>query len=623
MKLSSNTDFFQQNQPQSPPLASPSPEKQQIPVAHKTKPFAKSRISKEAASLIKQTVELLRKCNLENMSRQVEQIYKDTFRERFVVTVVGEFSRGKSTFLNNLFGQPNILPVGNLPTTAVMTRIRYNPQPKMAVFDEKGIRVTMMDLKPESWKGLTSNNFGENEVKGSVVVGLNDQWLGSNGLELIDCPGAGDLSEERARQIGDALNRADGAIIAVSALAALSISEKTFIQQRILSRKTPFTMLIVTKLDLVKKEERNGIIKHIHDVLALNKMNIPVFIPANIEMADDTYQDFMGMDKVKAAIEGWVTDAHRQELTDIWVKARACEIVKMAIKVLSDQQELLLQGDEKRRELIAKKKLALEKLSLEWGEMTLNLMQKSNECYAKFLKKTDEYTADITEKLQYEASHTANPQKWWAEDYPYRLKVELANMSVGLENLVVKTAANDARWFNQLLDQKFKTLIQTGSYSVADKDEYKSAKSGKELEFEDVSKKVNLARLGTAALSIAGYFLMAPGLGILATLGIGTGGSILTSLFAKKKLEQQHEEMKMTIAKDIPNVVARATENSEKRVQSLYEDMLKESEKKKDLWLESQQQAVETANMPKNEEQKAKLASQLEQLRQMEQQFNQ
>ena len=607
MKLSSNTNFFQQ-----PTLT-----------ANPAKPVVKSCISNQAAELIMQTAELLHDCGMKNMSERVEQIYKDTFRERFVVAVVGEFSRGKSTFLNNLLGQQSVLPVGNLPTTALMTRIRYNTLPKMAVFDEKGNKVAMMDLKPESWTGLTSNNFGEGEVTGSIIVGINNLWLGSHGIEMIDCPGAGDLSEVRARQIGDALNRADGAIIAVSALAALSISEKTFIQQRILARKTPFTMLIVNKLDMVKPEERNGVIKHIHDVLALNKMDIPVFIPAQMEMPDDTYQDIMGMDKVKAAIEEWTTDSQRQELTDAWAKARVCEVVKMAVKVLTDQQELLSKDDDKRRELIAEKKLALEKMSIEWEEMTLSLMQKSNVCYTKFLEKADEYAADITEKLQYEASHTSNPQKWWTEDYPYRLKMELANMSVGLENLVVKTAADDARWFNQLLEQKFKMLIQTGDFSVADKDEYKSVRSEKDITFEDVSRKVNLARVGTAALSIAGFFLMAPGLGILATLGIGTGGSILTTMFAKKKLEQQHEDMKAAIAKDIPNIVARATDNSEKRVQNLYEDMLRESEKKKDLWLESQLQAVETANGPKNEEQKAKLTVQIGQLRELEAQFNQ
>lgn len=607
MKLSSNTNFFQQ-----PTLT-----------ANSAKPVVKSCISNQTAELIMQTAELLHDCGMKNMSERVEQIYKDTFRERFVVAVVGEFSRGKSTFLNNLLGQQSVLPVGNLPTTALMTRIRYNTLPKMAVFDEKGNKVAMMDLKPESWTGLTSNNFGEGEVTGSIIVGINNLWLGSHGIEMIDCPGAGDLSEVRARQIGDALNRADGAIIAVSALAALSISEKTFIQQRILARKTPFTMLIVNKLDMVKPEERNGVIKHIHDVLALNKMDIPVFIPAQMEMPDDTYQDIMGMDKVKAAIEEWTTDSQRQKLTDAWVKARVCEVVKMAVKVLTDQQELLSKDDDKRRELIAEKKLALEKMSIEWEEMTLSLMQKSNVCYTKFLEKADEYAADITEKLQYEASHTSNPQKWWTEDYPYRLKMELANMSVGLENLVVKTAADDARWFNQLLEQKFKMLIQTGDFSVADKDEYKSVRSEKDITFEDVSRKVNLARVGTAALSIAGFFLMAPGLGILATLGIGTGGSILTTMFAKKKLEQQHEDMKAAIAKDIPNIVARATDNSEKRVQNLYEDMLRESEKKKDLWLESQLQAVETANGPKNEEQNVKLTAQIGQLRELEAQFNQ
>ena len=87
-----------------------------------------------------------------------------------------EFSRGKSTFLNNLLNNAAHLPTGNLPTTAIMTRIRYAKQSKMAVFDEKGTRIAMLDVVPESWKGLVANNFSENQPRGSVIVGVPDRW---------------------------------------------------------------------------------------------------------------------------------------------------------------------------------------------------------------------------------------------------------------------------------------------------------------------------------------------------------------------------------------------------------------------------------------------------------------
>ena len=582
---------------------------------HKTAPHRKIQrqpTSNKVAAQIRKTIDVLRSCGFKNLAENVAKIYRDTARDRFVISVVGEFSKGKSTFLNNLLNGAPMLPVENLPTTAILTRIRYAASPKMAVFDDKGNRLSLMDVRPESWRGLTANNFGESQPKGCVFVGIPSEWLAKQNMEFIDTPGAGDLSKEREKVIGDALARTDGAIITVSATAALSLTEKTFIQQRIISQKTPYVALIVNKLDLVSLKERNGIIKHIKDVLSLNKMDIPVFIPYDIEMPDDTYASIIGLQNIKSEIESWVSSPERQQRTDLWVKARTLQVVSMALDILSEQSKLLNQEDEKRMATIAKQKLALDKLSLEWSDLSLKLQEKSNKCYEKFLEKVDEYQNGIIEKLQYEAAHSNNPSKWWKEDYPYRLKVELANMSIALENVVVKQATSDARWFNTLLEQKFKELIQVGEVSVTDKGEFTAVTSEKQIEFEDISKQLNMRKVGTVALSIASYFLLSAtgaGLGILATMGIGTGGAILTDSFFKKKLEEQRNEVKSALAADIPTIVVKATAQSEQRVLALYNQMLRESQTKMESWIKTQEQVIATSNVSDVEQQRDKIQS--------------
>ena len=92
MKLFNNTDFFQ---------------KKEKPVTKQT--------DLVLSELVKQTTEVLEKCGFKELSAQVNQIQKDISRERFIVSVVGEFSNGKSTFINRLLGNETILPVGNLP----------------------------------------------------------------------------------------------------------------------------------------------------------------------------------------------------------------------------------------------------------------------------------------------------------------------------------------------------------------------------------------------------------------------------------------------------------------------------------------------------------------------------
>lgn len=591
MKLTSNTDFFQKKGTE---VKGQTPDKSTLLGQQGANRVEKRqrKSSAEISALIKQTIDVLDKCGFGKMSARVNQIQNDLTRERFVISVVGEFKHGKSTFLNHLLEDAAMLPVADLPTTAILTRIRYAHQPKMAVFGDKGERKAMLDIKPESWEGLVANNFGEEQPKGSVIIGIPNAWIGKYNIELVDCPGAGDLSEERAKVIGDVLNRTDGAVIALNATAALSNSEKIFIKNRILSRKTPFTLIIVNKLDLVKKDERNKVIKYIKDVLALNKMDIPIYIPYDIEMPDATYESIIGMDKVMAAIVSWIYTPERQQLIENWAKVRISEIVSTAIETLSEQEKLLKLDDKKRLEVIASKKQALSKLELEWNDLALKLQSKSNDCYARFLEKVEEYSFDVIERLQFEVSHAGSPEKWWKEDYPYRLKVELANMSVGLENVISRIVSSDAKWFNDILNQKFRSVIQVGSIYITDKDEYRGQKSQRVLEFENLSKKQNYARIGTVVLSLA----LAPAFGLLATMGVGTAGTLITSSVFKKKIEEQRTLVKEAIAKDVPAIIMQATANSEKRIQSLYDEMLDDSDKKKQAWLETQSVAIESAN---------------------------
>lgn len=50
-------------------------------------------------------------------------------REKFELVVVGEFSRGKSTFVNAMLGK-NILPAKKKATTAIISKIVYSDEPK-------------------------------------------------------------------------------------------------------------------------------------------------------------------------------------------------------------------------------------------------------------------------------------------------------------------------------------------------------------------------------------------------------------------------------------------------------------------------------------------------------------
>ena len=57
----------------------------------------------------------------ESLHQLRERIETDTFK----VMVVGEFKRGKSTFINALLGE-QVLPVHSLPCTAVINEVKWS-----------------------------------------------------------------------------------------------------------------------------------------------------------------------------------------------------------------------------------------------------------------------------------------------------------------------------------------------------------------------------------------------------------------------------------------------------------------------------------------------------------------
>lgn len=589
-------DFFKKP---AAPAAAPAPAQPGVAAqAQAAKaPAPGARIPPRLTAAIRELARTLEAAGQENAAKGIQQVCQDVLRERFAVSVVGEFSRGKSSFINALLGR-EYLPVGNIPTTSLITRIRYNPSEMLIVYDKNGKRSEIRECSQEAWDGLTADNGGD-AAENTVLLGVDVPWLGENSLEIIDTPGAGDLESGRTQVIGDALLRSDGAIITVTATSALSESERAFIEERLLRRKIPFMMLIVTKLDLVPYEERSAVLNYIKNKLMLWNAGIPVFVPYDVELPEAVPGVGVGMDSVKAQILGWISDPKRTALTARWLSSRACELAEAARSAMAEQSGLLRADEEKRRELLSEKAMKLKRAELVWEDLRLKLLGRCGQCCEELHKKEQEYSESIVSRLQYEASHCAKPEKWWKEDFPYRLKVELTNMSVGIENSISRRIAADAAWFNSALDKNFKAHVQVVSRPVTSRSDISDPKTGSGPQFSDIEKQRNIARLGTTALSIAGAIaLSTSGLGILSlvsTMGFGTGATLISEKIFRGRIEDQRNAVRQAVASAVPAAVSDALGHGEKRIQAIYDDIITEARKTGSAWTEAQRKAISCA----------------------------
>ena len=506
----------------------------------------------------------------------------------------------------------------------MMTRIRHRKEEKIAVYNDKGQRVKVMPLSEEAWDGLTADNMYGRDMKGVVMVGAKNTWLRENCLEIIDTPGAGDLEESRTQIISDALLGSDGAIITISATSPLSESEQLFIEQRLITKKIPFLMLIVTKLDLIPLKERSNVLSYIKKRLSLTEAgHVPVFVPYTVDMPDHMHDDIIGLDKIKEEVLSWLYHPERARLTTQWITGRVDSLLETAKESLKEQIHLLDIDKEKREELIQTKKNAINQAENVWEELKIEMRGHYVECYRLFGEKVQEHTNNMIERLQYECKRTNNPQKWWKEDYPYRVKIELTNMATGLENVISRKIMDDTNWFTRTLNENFKKRIILEKQTVIEKDAFfDSGYIGEEMELDDLTQKRELSRIGTTAVSILGAItLNLAGLGmfsLVATSGVSTGVALVSERFFRGKIEEQQQRIQDKITQIIPKIVLESIEQSERRLQAVYDEIIEKASKEEQLWLQAQNDALENSLKGESMKKKEEIILLMEQLTQLQ-----
>ncbi len=90
------------------------------------------KIRSTLESDLKRLREFSKKLHLEKSIILIDDVLDRVQANSFAVAVVGEFKRGKSTFINALLGQ-EILPADVLPCSATLNRVTYGVQPLVKI----------------------------------------------------------------------------------------------------------------------------------------------------------------------------------------------------------------------------------------------------------------------------------------------------------------------------------------------------------------------------------------------------------------------------------------------------------------------------------------------------------
>ncbi|HUA38083.1 MAG TPA: dynamin family protein [Candidatus Sulfopaludibacter sp.] len=189
------------------------------------------------------------------------------------VAVFGRFKAGKSSFLNHLTGRA-VLPIGVVPLTAVITRLRYGLDERAGVRFLNGNKkeIPLSDIR--LYVGEDRNPNNEKQVA-SVDIDLPAlQQL--DPLQFVDTPGLGSAFSHNTAATRQWLPNVGAALVAISSDAPLSERDLELLDE--LRQHTPKIVLLLTKADLLNETQRGEVLDFVRRQLRQKwQTELPVF----------------------------------------------------------------------------------------------------------------------------------------------------------------------------------------------------------------------------------------------------------------------------------------------------------------------------------------------------------
>lgn len=204
-----------------------------------------------------------REYHITSLNRQIGACKTLFVESPFIdVAILGQFKAGKSSFINNIIGK-DVLPVGVIPVTTVITRLRYGPKEKAIVkyFDDKTSEIELAEV--EEYISELKNQANKKNVE---VVDIELPSLEPySGLRFVDTPGLGSVFRYNTELSEDWLPEVGCAIVTISSDRPLSENDLNLIRE--LMDYTPRVVLLLSKADLLSEEQQQQVVKFFKETL--------------------------------------------------------------------------------------------------------------------------------------------------------------------------------------------------------------------------------------------------------------------------------------------------------------------------------------------------------------------
>ncbi len=225
-----------------------------------TMPSAIQHIAREGLQQVRDICDRMQILSLNRQIEACERLFVEN--PPIDVAILGQFKAGKSSFVNSLIGR-DVLPVGVIPVTTVITRLQFGGRERAVIsfYDGTTREIPVGALDEYTSEAKNPSNEKNVEMVDIELPGLTDYA----GLRLVDTPGLGSVFKAHMEVSANWLPEVGAAVLAVSADRPLSENDLQLIRE--LTQYTPKIALLLTKADLLTPSQQEEVVRFFESTL--------------------------------------------------------------------------------------------------------------------------------------------------------------------------------------------------------------------------------------------------------------------------------------------------------------------------------------------------------------------
>lgn len=336
--------------------------------------------------------------------RKIENLKTKIANRELVISVIGQFKRGKTSFINGVL-ETAVLPVGIIPVTSVATKISYGEELAEVHFKTGKSQTVAL----EQLVGYIAEQQNPNNQKGVSFVNLflPDDFL-KDGITLVDTPGVGSIHQNNTDEAYAFMKDSDAIIFMLSVDSPINEIEREFlVEARNYAAKFYFA---INKIDTISPADLEAYLGYCHDILC------EIMAVDAIELFAISAKTKVGMAELFAKItEDIKVSADQIIIESVQIKFR--EVLGAAISHLELYRRaygMPLKNLEEKRSELEEKLGSLDQIT---RDSTFYLLRHIDELLEQIRTELQDGSADIREKLTvamaaaYEKNREAKPKE--------------------------------------------------------------------------------------------------------------------------------------------------------------------------------------------------------------------